>query len=40
MLREYWKPEKKEIEEWFKKQIQEFAIKENHNKVDRGKVEE
>ena len=27
--REHWKPKKKEIEEWFEKQIQEFAIKEN-----------
>ena len=31
MTREYWKPERKEIEEWFEKQIQEFAIKENRN---------
>ena len=30
MTREYWKPERKEIEEWFKKKIQEFVIKENH----------
>ena len=31
MKREYWKPERKEIEEWFERQIQEFAVKENHN---------
>ena len=31
MKREYWKPERKEIEEWFEKQIQEFAIKENRS---------
>ena len=31
MAREYWKPERKEIEEWFENQIQEFAIKENRS---------
>ena len=28
---EYWKPKRKEIEEWFEKQIQEFVAKENRN---------
>ena len=31
MTREYWKPERKEIEERFEKQIQEFAVKENRS---------
>ena len=31
MPREYWKPKKKEIEEWFEKKIQELAIKENRS---------
>ena len=31
MTREYWKPERKEIEERFEKKIQEFVIKENHS---------
>ena len=26
-----WRPEKLELEDWFKKQIQEFSIKENRN---------
>ena len=29
MTREYQKPERKEIEDWFERQIQEFAVKEN-----------
>ena len=32
MTREYWKPEMKEIEDWFKRQIHEFIVKENHSK--------
>ena len=32
MPRPYWKPEKKEIDEYFEKKVQEFAIKENHSK--------
>ena len=31
MPREYWKPKKKEIEEWFEKKLQEFVIKYNCN---------
>ena len=31
MKREFWKPKRKEIEEWFEKKILEFLIKENHN---------
>ena len=31
MTREYWKLERKEMEDWFERQIQEFAIKENQS---------
>ena len=31
MTREYWKHERKEIEDWFEKKIQEFAVKENRS---------
>ena len=31
MPRLYWKPERKEIDEWFEHQVQEFAIKENRS---------
>ena len=31
MPREHWRLEKKEIEEWFEKQVQEFVVKENRN---------
>ena len=31
MKREFWKPERKEIEDWFERQIQEFAVKENRS---------
>ena len=31
MTREYWKPERKEIEDWFERHIQEFAVKENRS---------
>ena len=31
MTREYQKPERKEIEDWFKRQIQEFTVKENRS---------
>ena len=40
MTREYWKLERKEIEDWFEKKIQEFAVKENHSEkltVERWK---
>ena len=29
MPKPYWKPKKKEINEWFEKQVQEFIVKEN-----------
>ena len=32
MPRPYWKPERKEIDEWFEQQVQEFAVKENCSK--------
>ena len=32
MPRPYWKPESKEIDEWFEKKFQEFAMKENRSK--------
>ena len=32
MPRPYLKPERKEIDEWFEKQVQEFAVKENCTK--------
>ena len=28
---EHWRPEKKEIEEWFEKKVQEYAVKENRS---------
>ena len=28
----YWKPERKEVDEWFERQVQEFAVKENRSK--------
>ena len=31
MPRKQWRPKKKEIKEWFEKQVQEFAVKENHS---------
>ena len=31
MPREHWRSERIEIEEWFEKQVQEFAVKENRN---------
>ena len=31
MPRPYWKPEKKEIDDWFEQQVQEFDVKENCN---------
>ena len=31
MPREYWRPERVEIEEWFEKQVQEFDVKENRS---------
>ena len=31
MTREYWKPKRNEIEEWFERKIQEFAVKENRS---------
>ena len=31
MPRTHWRPEKKEIDEWFEKHIQEVAVKENCN---------
>ena len=40
MTREYWKPERKEIEDWFEIQIEEFAVKENSSEkltVERWK---
>ena len=33
MTREYWKPGRKEIEDWFENQIQEFAVKESHIEI-------
>ena len=33
MRSQYWKPKRKEIEEWLEKQFQEFAIKENYNTI-------
>ena len=32
MPRPYWKPERKEIDEWLEKKVQEFAVKENRSK--------
>ena len=32
MPRPYWKLESKEIDEWFKQQVQEFKVKENRSK--------
>ena len=29
MPRLYWKPERKEIDEWFEQRVQEFSVKEN-----------
>ena len=29
MARTHWRPEKKEIDQWFEKKIQEFAVREN-----------
>ena len=31
MPRENWRPKRIEIEEWFEKQVQEFAVKENRS---------
>ena len=31
MIREYWKLEQKEIEEWLERQIQEFTVRENRS---------
>ena len=31
MTREYSKPERKEIKDWFERQIQEFAVTENRS---------
>ena len=31
MPRPYWKPERKEIDEWFEHQVQESAVKENRS---------
>ena len=31
MKREYWKLERKEIKDWFERQIQEFTVKENRS---------
>ena len=28
----YWKPKRKEIDEWFEQQVQEFIVKENRSK--------
>ena len=32
MARPYWKPKRKEIDEWFEQQVQEFIVKENRSK--------
>ena len=32
MPRPYWKPEGKEIDEWFEQKVQEFVVKENRSK--------
>ena len=31
MTREYWKPKRKEIEDWFERHIQEFVVRENQS---------
>ena len=31
MTREYWKPERREIKDWFERQIQKFVVKENRS---------
>ena len=36
--RPHWKPDRKEIDEWFEQQVQEFSVKENRS--DRLTTEE